>query len=416
MPIHRIDRFIESKYGIIDRLIEGGIYLFIIFLFITKGEGIRNILLFTNFFLWLITFKYRKNKCTLVEPVSLLFWGNIISIILSVVFSIDMLYSFSELEGDFSKSLLLFPVLSTILSDEKRLRRFIYVSFFILFFTTSAGIYSFLIHGISIQKIDTPLRHAMHNRFARDLNSLLPFAIVLLFITRGLMSRILIFVVIFASIATLIISMSRGGIIAFLIIFCSWVIYSLRKNEMNLKFILASIIAAFLFIGTILYCLSPDIRDRISYTESAITTLNERTPAWMPVIYAGAERPLFGWGYGGKIFRMDLPFEKTPFKVTPFNPGLKNPHNTFLSKLFHQGIVGLILYLALLIVAVMAFWKKAHSTHGLKSYILIACTSILVGNYFVHSMAEVVHFRYLTLILGVGIATLNINSENSNCP
>jgi O-antigen ligase len=416
MLISAIDRFIERKYEVIDKCIEGGIYLFIIFLFVTKGEGIRNILLFTNFSFWLITLKYRKNKHILVEPLSLLFWGNIISIILSIVFSIDVLYSFRASEGDFLKSILLFPVLTTILTDKNRLKRFIYVSLFLLLFTSSAGFYSYLVHGTSIQKIDTPLRHAMHNRFARDLNSLLPFAFVLLFITRGLMSRILISMVILAGISTLIFSLSRGGVIAFLSTMGVWLLYSLRKKEVNLKFVLVSIPLAFILLGMVLYYFSPDIRNRVSSTKTELTTFNERTPAWIPVIYAAAERPIFGWGCGNKIFRMDLPFEKTPQKVSPFKTGfaLKNPHNTFLSKLFHQGIVGLTLYLTLLIVATITFWKKSLSSHGLKSFILIACTSVLIGTYFIHSMAEVVTLKYLTLILGVGIAAQNVSSEDSN--
>jgi O-antigen ligase len=230
------------------------------------------------------------------------------------------------------------------------------------------------------------------------------------------MYRILISIGILASVSAVFISLSRGGVIAFLSTMGVWSLYSLRKKEVNLKFVLVSIPLAFILLGMVLYYFSPDIRNRVSSTKTELTTLNERTPAWMPVIYAAAERPLFGWGCGNKIFRMDLPYENTPFKVSPFtiDHGLKNAHNTFFSKLFHQGMVGLILYLILLIVATRTFWKKSLSSHGIKSFILIACTSVLIGTYFVHSLAEVVTLRYLTLILGVGIAAQNVSSENSN--
>ena len=81
-----------KKYETIDKIIAAEIYLYIIFMFVTKGEAIRNILIFSSFILWLTTLKYRKNKQILVEPVSILFWLFMITILLSVVFSIEPLY------------------------------------------------------------------------------------------------------------------------------------------------------------------------------------------------------------------------------------------------------------------------------------------------------------------------------------
>ena len=418
-PGEKIDAFLEEKFEIIDKVIEAGLYLFIFLLFLTKGEGIRNILLYSNFFLWLLTLRQRKNLSMLKEPVALLFWGFMISTLLSAVFSIDIRYSFKELGDDFLKSLLFFPVLATVLSDSKRLERFAWLALFLLIFLVANGFYSYLVYNMPMMMSETPLRHAFHNRFARDLNLFMAFSFALLLMTKGMSARVFIALVILTGISALILTVSRGGIIAFFAICSIWSAGSFRVRHIHLKPFLVSVLLAVVLLGVAAYVFVPDIKKRIalvSQTEDQIVTLNKRTTIWMPVLHAALQRPLFGWGYGEKIFRRDTPFEDTPYKTSPYRRDieLRDPHNTFLSELFNQGIVGLALYLALLITATKGFWQHTHSANMTKNYVLLACTSILIGTYFVHSMAEVVKIRYLTIILGVGLAAKNVNSEDSH--
>jgi O-antigen ligase len=415
----KIETFLEKRFGAIDKVIEAGLYLFIFFLFLTKGEGIRNVLLYSNFILWLATLRQRKNLHILREPAALLYWGFMISTFLSAVFSIDMQYSFRELERDFLKSLLFFPVLATVLSDNKRLKRFVWLAFFLLVFLVANGFYSYLVYNMPMMLSETPLRHAFHNRFARDLNMFMAFSFALLLMTKVVAARVLIILMVLTGIFSLILTVSRGGIIAFLAISMVWLANSFRKRYVHIKPVLISVILAVVLLGVIAYVFVPDIKKRISMvsqTEDQIVTLNKRTTIWMPVLYASMQRPLFGWGYGEKIFRTDTPFEGTPYKTSPYRRDiqLRDPHNTFLSELLTQGIVGLGLYLALLITAARGFWRGTHSTNETKNYMLLACTSILLGTYFVHSMVEVVEFRSLTLILGAGLAAKHVNSEDSH--
>ena len=415
----KTETFLEKHYGTIDTVIEAGLYLFIFFLFLTKGEGVRNVLLYSNFILWLATVRQRKNLSILKEPVALIYWGFMISTFVSAVFSIDIRYSFKELDGDFLKPLLFFPVLATVLSDNKRLKRFAWLALFLLIFLVANGFYSYLVYNMPMMLSETPLRHAFHNRFARDLNLFLAFSFALLLMTKAVISRIFIALAVLTGIFSLILTVSRGGIIAFLAISAVWLASSFRRRYVHLKPVLIGVLLAVVLSGVIAYVFVPDIKKRISLvtqTENQIVTLNKRTTIWMPVLYAAMKRPFFGWGYGEKIFRRDTPFEGTPYKTSPYKQDiqLRDPHNTFLSELFTQGIVGLGLYLALLITATGRFWKGTYSTNETTNYILLACTSILIGTYFVHSMVEVVKFRYLTLILGIGLAAKHVNSEDSH--
>jgi O-antigen ligase len=111
-----------------------------------------------------------------------------------------------------------------------------------------------------------------------------------------------------------------------------------------------------------------------------------------------------------------MPFENTPYKVAPLNikPAFRSPHNPFLRILFHQGIVGLIPYVLLLIIATLGFLKEAFASDNLKSYILIACASIMIGTFLVFAIVQNSKLTDLVLILGIGIAAKNLKSENSN--
>lgn len=404
------------KYKLIDNILEVSIYIYVILIFLTIGEGIRNILLFTNFFLWLLTLKNRENIKILTEPISLLFWGFIATILISVIFSIDPLYSFTSLREDPLKSVLLFPVLSTVLSEEKRFKRLTYVLFGVLIFTISIGFYSYWAYDLPIVKPNTPLRHANLNRFALDLNILFPFAFILFLTAKKPQIKIATIITVIAGISALILSTSRGGSIAFFSLILIWAVYGAKKYNADFKKILIGIIASFILLGTIFYNSSPYLKLKITALNKDIKTLSTRTTIWTPLVYAVSERPITGWGYGPNIFKIDLPFQNTPFKTSPskIDPSLRQPHNAFLRVLFHQGIVGLFMYLALLIGAIKAFWKNALERKNFSSYILFACTSILISSYLVHSIVENTHLLYLSMILGIGVAARNLRDEDSN--
>jgi O-antigen ligase len=81
--------------------------------------------------------------------------------------------------------------------------------------------------------------------------------------------------------------------------------------------------------------------ERLSTTASEITegTLNNRLEIWKAGIAAVPERPIHGFGPGG--------FQPA---VAPRLGRGEAPHNTFLSVLVEEGMIGLALYLTLLLV------------------------------------------------------------------
>jgi len=405
----------EKKYEIIDKIIEYGIYIYIIFIFLTKGESIRNILIFGNFGLWLFTLKYRKNLYLLKDPVSISCWIFLGVSIFSVLFSIDPSYSFFALRKEALKVALLFPVITTVMADEVKLKRVAYVSFFTLLLVVFVGYYSYLAHDIQVLRHDILLMdtgETGHNKSARYFNILLPSAFILFFLWKKRGLKILLTFLLIISVIALILTTSREGYLAFFGIVFTWTIYLARTKGYNPIKALSFMAAIFLILGILSWFSSSGVRERISLTTEQLSTLNERTEIWVPAIYAFRQKPFFGWGYGKRIFYQDEPYKETPFKKAP----TKGPHNTFLRILFLQGIIGFIPYAFLLLFAIKSFWHKALKTTGIRSYILVACVSVLIGNYIINSMfADMERLSlYLAFMLGLGIAAKGIDENSHN--
>lgn len=405
----------RNAYKTIDRIIEIEIYLYIIFMFLTKGEAIRNILIFSGFFLWLVTLKQRENRWILKQPVPLLFWGFTATILIAVVFSIDPVYSFYSLREVPLKSVIIFCLVSTALSDEKRLKRFAGLTFFILVFTIAVGYYSYFAYDLPLMKPVTAIRRAWHARFAVDLNTLIPFTFILLLMTRNIKWRIVLLVTVSAGILGVILSTSRGGIAGSVSMALVWIFFlsGMKRNRLKL---IASFFVLFLLMFSMALSFSPELKRKFIGDKNEIISLNRRTEIWGPLVAAAFQRPLFGWGYGPRIFIHDKPFENTPYKVAPVNndPAFRNPHNPFLRVFFHQGIAGLGFYLLLLIVATVTLWRDVSGANGFKRYMLIACTGILTGTYFVNAIVENSELPDLAFILALGLAVRYMKNEDSH--
>ena len=403
----------KKHFEIINKIIEYEIYLYIIFMFLTKGEAIRNILIFSAFTLWLVTLPYRENKYILKEPVPLLFWGFIATILLSVIFSVDPVYSFKSLRGQPLKSLILLCLISTTLANEKSLKRLMYLFYFILVFTVLVSYYSFWAHDLYYMYPDTSLRHANPNRLAEDLNMLLSFSFMLLLIVKNRNLRFAVTITVITGVAALILSGSRTGLAAFLIIGGILLFYLATKGKINIKILVAGIISVIILSATVTHYSESWIKIKFKFFTQVIATFNGRTPIWIPLIHAVRERPVTGWGYGEKLFRIDRPFKNTPYKVAPIadHPSHRNPHNAFFRVLFHQGILGLIFYITLLIVAVSSFWRGAFKAEYYNNYVLIACTSVVAGTFIIHAIVESSHLTHLVLILGTGLAAKNMGGN-----
>jgi O-antigen ligase len=397
----------NKKYEILDRIIEYGIYLYIFFMFLAKGEGIRNVIIFGNFALWLITVRKRNNLFLLKDPVMILCWIYLASIASSVVFSIDPAYSLMEFKGDPLKFGLLLPVVATVMADEKRLIKACFICFVTLMFIVLAGYYSYMFQELEMLKPNTVLVHAWHGRFGRYLCILIPYSFVLNFIWKSTRLKGILIISLIISLVALILSTSRSGYAAMLSIVFIWTVhYSITKKYSFTKIIISSAIII-LFLVVVIYHYVPDVRIRLSSTSHQISTFHDRTQLWKAALFAARERPITGWGYGELIYHEDQPFADTPFgKALETDKGI---HNMFITILFHQGVISLLPYVFLILTSIVLFWGEALKNGGIRKYILVTGVSILIGNYVIQAMLSNPALNYLAVVLGLSMAAKGID-------
>jgi O-antigen ligase len=380
-----------------ELFIEYGIYIYLIIMFLNKGESIKNIVLYGAFALWLLSGKWR-DRDFYRSPLTILFGGYLFSVLLSVVFSIDPEYSLISLKYDILKAVVLFPVLATSFSTEQRLRRLSISLSISASIMIAIGFYSYLTQDISFLKPNSELMHAWHNRFARYLCLTMPFAMILLLTSKNKINMVGLFsLIIFGSLAV-ILSTSRGGMFALVLIVTVWILFVYKKGVFNFRKIILISLITFITMFFIGLSTSPALKTRLGGMES----VNLRLDTWNKALESIKQRPILGWGYGKEIFHREEPYLKTTDKSLPKT----GPENTFIQVLFHQGLVGLGVYISLILTAIVVFFRSALRTeNSLRSYVLITACGIIVGNHIGHSLVAAEIFRGLAIILAIGIAT-----------
>jgi O-antigen ligase len=394
---------VQKYYKYVDALIEVSIYIYFVLMFLTMGEGIRNVLLYGNFLLWLLTVRHRANLDALKSPLALLLYANLGIAALSALFSIDPLYSLKWLRKDIIKALFLFVVMATVLSDEVRLKRAALVLCLTSALIMSVGYYSFFVYNMEVLKPITPLMHAWHDRYARYANSLIPFFFMAAMIWRGRWARGAIFIGGAAAVVSVVLTTSRGGYAGLAAACFMWLMYMSAKMGISMKkTIPAAFIACLLIIGTA-WVTVPGVKSRLLLLRTQLPSVNNRMDTWEKSVEAVKTRPVLGLGYGERIFFDPEVYAKTFFKTPP----VTGPESTFILVLYHQGFVGLAAYLILLAYAAKTFWLGAMKLEGISGYAAAACLCVIFGNYFVHSIVAELFFRHLVVILAIGAAAMN---------
>src|SRR5690606_17035004 len=98
-----------------------------------------------------------------------------------------------------------------------------------------------------------------------------------------------------------------------------------------------------------------------AYTQQGDATNNvgSRLEAWKAALISIPERPLLGWGHEQYDAHLQELIEAG--RVAPFVGTLANTHNQFVEIWLHQGGLGLISFLALLIVSFWYFCRRLRS-------------------------------------------------------
>lgn len=398
---------VNERASVLTNLLDTFLCLVVASMLLLKGGGLTDLFISVSFILWLFS-DYRKNKNNIKffkHPLSIMFFIIIGVVFFSIIFSINPLYSFKESLTEPLKALALFiPFVSVISTDKMRLERIIKVMFFSAVLAVFIVLYSYVAADFSLASPKTIL-HAHPNRFSKILNIYIAFIFALYFIWDTKISKAILILFLMISLLIIGLSGSRGGFIVFVIIGFVWFFYMWRKKIYNIIPLLL-VMSAVIISVAVLSVQSSYVQNRMRAFPEHVKTMTGRTVIWKPAYAAFEKKPFFGWGYGRKIFKMEEPYSEMGDIVPHYGP-----HSTFVRILFHQGLIGFIPYVVLILYSIVFFWKGAIYNSGINSLILCGCVSALIGEFVLHSMIEVVRLHYLALVIGFGLAAY-FNSNN----
>ena len=379
--------------------VEYGIYLYVFMLFFDKGEGLRTVGLYGSLTAWLIlAFTTKKIKLS-ADIATYGFLAFLISTLLSCFFSIEPIYSFGALKRDILKAAITFLVISTYF-DIKMLFRLSRVICFSGLIVLAFGLQGFFLDKEHLYTSRNIFLSVDKNLYGFFVGLFLPFFMMFFFKSDIGWRREVWGLSSIWGILGAILSASRGTIGNIFSAIGVWAVF-LLKRELLKKTLMVILIVVVL--STISFNFLPETvkRQFLSMPEE-LQTFHDRTDFfWKPAIEALGKRPWLGWGYGSKIYRDPRPFENSEKPNWALRGGL---HSTFITILFHQGVVGFMSYLFLLLSTAFVLIKMVRNETDEKKLLSLALLSIIAGSFIVNSLVLTVSLRRLAPILGMSVA------------
>jgi len=386
---------------------ERAIFALIIFyfatLFFSKMETLRTVALFSAFFLWLLDIK-RRDFSFLRNPISIFFYGMILTIGLSYFVSFKPQETLSQLKGEPLKALLLYTLFASIRLSDERLYLTSKIAVFSIIVILLSGFYTFFfVNKLFVMSSNTFILYAGSNRYPYFILYYLPFVLYIAFNFKNQLIRNFSIVIIILSIIAYVASSYRIGLAALFLFILFWIYFLNRLSSYNVRKYLISVTLIIAISVVIFYFSVPTFKAKIYSFSEHLSTFTYRTTIWEKIILAFKEKPILGWGWGDELIE-----DENLFKTLGTSPpDWRGHHSMFLRMLFHTGIIGFIFYFSLVFFAVYKLLKEAYAKKSEYLFLLTICSIILCNFIFIGFFDSYKSLHWLAIIVGMGVSALN---------
>lgn len=390
----------ERQELFLARVEAYGVYLYVFCLFFDKGEGLRNIGMYGSFAAWTVLLYQGKRPVFPKNVIFLALCCYFSSAVLSSALSIEPAYSFGALLHDSPKIVIPFLVVSTSF-DLKRIMDLCKIICSAGLVILVMGAHGFIVQGDIFYRSVNSFLTVDKNEYGFFLAFIMPF-FWMFFVERSGWKKYLWRVSSIWGVAATALTGSRGSMAAVAYEISFWAASGFWKIPWKK---VTGIGTAIVLAGVLTFPLWPQqFKDSVSTLPSHIVTMTDRVDAfWVPALQAVEKKPLAGWGYGKKIYRDPRPFEGGEKPLWEWHGGL---HSTFLTVLFHQGLLGFFAYLFVLLSNgyCLLFVLKKRDDNG--KTLALSLLSILIGAFIINSLILVVPLQRLVVVSAMSAALL----------
>lgn len=396
MTEQRGSRSVQFERGA-SLLAEYGSYLYLGFLLIDWGESFRNIGIYAAA-LGCTALAVRRKLRMPPLLVVVVYFLYLLTGLVSTALSIEPSYSFGAFRSDLFRPTLIFLIIAT-LYDRQMLIRACLVFGVVSLVVLGLGLHGFLTLGTGFYTTETAFLSLDKNEFGFYAIYLLPFLAFCAYRSAGVQRAFWSGVSVWCLLAS-VLAASRGSIIGLIGMLCLWAAAALGRRYLLRAATVAAVIVA---LAAASFGLWPKpLQTTVITLPEHIATMNQRTDFfWKPAMQAIAKKPLFGWGYGKKLYRDERPFEGTDRPNWDLKGGL---HSTFVTLLFHQGAAGLLAYCGLLACCVFVLLRLPASVPRDMRLLGVLLAGLVVGGFVLNSLVLNVPFRRLAPLAGMAAA------------
>lgn len=245
------------------------------------------------------------------------------------------------------------------------------------------------------------------NGFAFYLQLVVPLFLAIFFVTSYSAYRLLAMSVAIFGIIILVLTLSRGAWISFLVSIFVMVILFFRESKMKANIIKWIIISIFI-LAVMIFLFGEMITVRLFGQDYGAAY--SRIPMMKTALNIIAHHPLLGIGINNYAESM-ISYDVTGHSFSLYRP----VHNLFLLIAAETGIFGLMLFLWLLTRAILMGLKMLKSLEGIKAGIVVGIIAGLIG-FIVHAQVDFVLLDYMNifwLYLGL-ISGIYYSSQSKN--
>jgi len=299
------------------------------------GENLSWIVIITIVFCWVIwIIKNREFKFVVCKQ-NYLIIGFLLTIIISIIFSVDRNYSWIHFVGIIKVFFIYFAIINLITSKE-HFTHLVWIVILIFGIPSILAIIEYYQHGTTYKGIGDPVWHD-NNYFAHLLTMTIPLTFYSIFNSKSFIKNLILIILCVCMIITITLTFSRSGFMGLTAVL-TIILLKLKK-----KFYLLSI--GIVFVIGLLSFLPSNYKDRvysiITYQQDKSSI--ERVYAWEAGLNMVKQHPLTGVGLGN--------FESLSKAYNPSLQSFRTAHNFLIHVAGECGIIGLLLFLALIITS-----------------------------------------------------------------
>ena len=225
------------------------------------------------------------------------------------------------------------------------------------------------------------------------------FGALLLFFRKNEILRIYYLLGIILQIIVTLYTYTRGGLIALFITLLAFLIYftfiHLKDHQLGKPVrigVIILLVAGFLLVGLIFVSKDADwvtdnkLLNRIVSISPQSTTAQNRLMTWESAWQGFKEKPVIGYGYENFYQAFDKNFNPGIYRHESSVVWFDRAHNIVFDRLVTGGIIGLLLYLALLFVPLWYLWKYYLKSEEESQYLIPVILTLIILGYFIQNL------------------------------